>query len=725
MLLLSVSAVPTIAHPVLFVTQTPTGNDFANVVAVFGNHRGRASLAPRGGDLWIRYDDGTQRNLTQEAGYGNDIAVRDPCVHWDGEKALFSMVEGGVGTNPPTPYFQIYEVTGLGQGETVSITQLPQPADYNNVSPIYGTDDRIIFTTDRPRNGDRNLYPQLDEYESTPTNTGLWRMNADGTGLEILDHSPSGNFTPIIDSFGRIIFTRWDHLQRDQQASGDIYAYIAGTTPPYGARQYDSEESNDSRYIQPGDEIFPEHRVLHGLAGPDDPDPTWDYDHQPDERGLRFNHFFPWMMNEDGTELETLNHVGRHELFSYIGRGRDGHPDHNLTGPHIRESILQIREDPTNPGNFICTTAPEFGTHASGQIIALYGPPTENPDDMRVSYITHEETRVPIGESHTPTADHVGLFRDPMPRSDGTLWVAHSNSPYADDETATDPGAPNPYPLSSRYDYRIRKLEDRGDGVFEPTDYLTTGITETITYFDPQPFRDVTYSGLLWELQPVEVVARPRPATTVEPELPAIERTIAETELGGIEGIDELRDWLKDNDLALVVSRDVTVRADKQQDYRLKVFGSDHETTDGQEPSKEVAWMQFMEGLQIRGYDIRQGRRVLAAPMPDDLNPDESQAPEGAVRIGDDGSMAAFVPARRALSWQLTEHDGTPSIRERYWITFQPGEMRSCTNCHGLNNNDVFDNPGPTNDPEAFIDLLRWWKNQQPSKVDSSIWLIK
>ena len=38
--------------------------------------------------------------------------------------------------------------------------------------------------------------------------------------LSILDHCPSGNFNPIIDSYGRVIFTRWDHLQRDQQNVG-------------------------------------------------------------------------------------------------------------------------------------------------------------------------------------------------------------------------------------------------------------------------------------------------------------------------------------------------------------------------------------------------------------------------------------------------------------------------------------------------------------------------
>ncbi len=75
------------------------------------------------------------------------------------------------------------------------------------------------FTSDRPRNGDQSLYPQLDEYESQPTNTGIWSMNADGTNLRLLDHTVSGAFTPIVASDGRIIFTRWDHLQRDQQST--------------------------------------------------------------------------------------------------------------------------------------------------------------------------------------------------------------------------------------------------------------------------------------------------------------------------------------------------------------------------------------------------------------------------------------------------------------------------------------------------------------------------
>ncbi|MCA9564975.1 MAG: hypothetical protein KC561_15870, partial [Myxococcales bacterium] len=75
---------------VLFVTQVPVPFDFTTITSVFGNHQASLSDVYRGGHLMLRYHDGTTRNLTAEAGFGaseaNLIAVRDPCVHWDGRR---------------------------------------------------------------------------------------------------------------------------------------------------------------------------------------------------------------------------------------------------------------------------------------------------------------------------------------------------------------------------------------------------------------------------------------------------------------------------------------------------------------------------------------------------------------------------------------------------------------------------------------------------------------
>src|SRR6516162_5920253 len=94
-------AVP-LPNPILFVTQVPVPGDFTSIGSTFGNQQGSSQSIARGGDLWIRYSDGSLKNLTQSAGYGvsglqgaSSIAVREPSVHWSGTKALFSMVVGG------------------------------------------------------------------------------------------------------------------------------------------------------------------------------------------------------------------------------------------------------------------------------------------------------------------------------------------------------------------------------------------------------------------------------------------------------------------------------------------------------------------------------------------------------------------------------------------------------------------------------------------------------
>ena len=120
-------------HPILFCTQVPHPADFAMMASPFANHIPSIRQAPRGGDLYIRYPNGTLKNLTQLAGFGesgmqgeNAIAVRDPHVHWSGTKALFSMVIGAPERYDYDFYvWQIYEVTGLGESDTPVITLVP------------------------------------------------------------------------------------------------------------------------------------------------------------------------------------------------------------------------------------------------------------------------------------------------------------------------------------------------------------------------------------------------------------------------------------------------------------------------------------------------------------------------------------------------------------------------------------------------------------------------
>lgn len=49
-------------------------------------------------------------------------------------------------------------------------------------------------------------------------------------------------------------------------------------------------------------------------------------------------------------------------------------------------------------------------------------------------------------------------------------------------------------------------------------------------------------------------------------------------------------------------------------------------------------------------------------------------------------------------------------VRERYWLTSRPGDIRSCGGCHGANTRDQLNRPLPTNAPKALGELLSYLK---------------
>jgi hypothetical protein len=638
----------TITNPILFVTQAPTprGDEFASRLSVFANHLGaRDDRTPRGGALWIRYPDGTLRNLTAETGFTN-VAVREPSVHWDGAKAVFSLAQGS------SPW-QMYEISGIAKGQTAVVRKLPGQPAYNNVSPIYATDDKILFTSDTPRAA--HLYPQLDEYESTPTVTGMFSLDPATASWRMLNHTPSGVFSPTIDSFGRVIFTRWDHLVQDQQAD---------STDGYNTT---SEAAGAQRIARK--EVFPEPRFS-SLTTP-----------YGTVNQHQFNLFQPWQMNQDGTAELTMNHIGRHELSMGSGMSRSFANDPVLADPpnlslmsnkkiiRVDSGVLQMKEDPRRPGIYFGTYAKEFGSLGSGQLIRFTGAPSLNAEQMVFTPVTGGD-----GEGSFPD----GRYRDPLPLTSGALLAVHTTSSG----------------ISAGVQFRLRQL------ALDAAGNATSG--QLLTPFN----------GALWEVEPVEVVARPRPAGKINDGLDAAAKQVLAEE-GVTEA--ELTAWLKTNALALIVTNNQTSRDrnDVQQPYNLEVPGG-VKTTSNSGKVYPIAHYQIIEGQQIRGYaaynDATQGRRVIGQPAAQGKNKPNPGGPAGSVKIFPDGSTAAFVATNRALAWQTTDAGGVPIVRERVWVTMQPGEARTCSGCHGANSKDQSGLVAPANKPEALRDLLRYWK---------------
>ncbi|HXA46629.1 MAG TPA: hypothetical protein VNW52_03290, partial [Burkholderiaceae bacterium] len=730
---------PTVgSSTLLFVTSVP-GTGFLHQLNTFGNFGTDVLDAVAGGDLYLRYPDGTLRNLTQEAGWGvpsggiqggsNAISVRQPTVHWSGTKAIFSMLVGG-----PTQRFQqaqrtwqMYEVTGFAKGQTAVITKVPNQPNYNNLSPIYGSDDQIIFTSDAPLYGMTHTYPQRDEYENQSTNTGIWKLNPSTAALQMIEHAPSGVFDLYLDSFGRLIFTKWDHLKRDQQADHDRYdgdhyqPYdFADESPTAVQKVYPQYDPTTGKLIADSNGVlydyYPEARVPQ--------DPTRD----PNEALQDFNQFFVWQINEDGSAEETMNHVGRHEFGGSFMSG-EFLDDPNLTFLLSKFSVngatrstvnsdsglFQLKEDVNSPGVYYGTYAQEFARQASGRIMGFSMAPGVNPEGVAMmDYTNATLDNDPTGTA-PPLPSMTGHYRNPLRLTNGALVVAHTPEYRQNADDSTDPNT-----IAPRYVFRLSPMVQNPNGsdfIAGPT--LTNGIVKDILFWtdNAQP---VEYNGPLNETDEVEITARPRPVTQSMQTDPIEAGVIQE------QGVDEtaLKQWMVKNNLALVVSRNVTLRdrADISQPYNLQVAtpgGVQNVPTSGKVYS--VQNMQFMQGDLTRAYvpsTPNTGRRVYVKPIHNSImqpnmanqNPPNPGAPAGTTKIGADGSVAAFVPAGRALTWQMMDPNGKSVVRERIWASFAPGEIRTCPVCHGLNKSTLNNMSVPTNKPQALRDLLNYWK---------------
>ncbi|HWO20128.1 MAG TPA: Calx-beta domain-containing protein [Kofleriaceae bacterium] len=770
------------ANPILFVTQVPlpeevntrtVAQSYQSSVSPFSNHLADTAHAGRGGSLHVRFSNGQIFNLLSVADWsaipggqpnlGNAVAVRNPSVSWAADKAVFSMVVGAPsGPADPTQFlWQLYEITLPTQAQLSAnvkpvLTKVAGQPAYNNVFPTYALNGQILFVSDRPYNGQPHLL-QREEYLGLPTVSGLWSLDPASGALRLLHHSPSGAFSPQVDSAGRVIFVNWDHLSRDPEAVTDSRAGIPGA--PYNesfAQTFNgsgnfADETLGAAFTQvtamaPNSwDLFPEPRNFDHKTLIDDFGDTLN--------GNAQNIFLPWMINLDGTGGEILNHVGRQELVALTARSFKNdpglvdlfasvNPGYGGLTPHaFLNNFLWVREDPRSPGTFYGSDAPDLGTHGAGQIVrlnnagALPGGAARNPDTITVTYITSgangaaKPAFIPTvkpgmnepatGQVPLSAANAETLYRTPVPLADGNLIASHAGNVTQTDYNSGTVAQPITF-----YAFRLYSLKPAG-ATYVPDVALSPGLTITTSYYVGATL--VSYSGPAWELDPAEVVARTPPAPAAAGPLSSIEAGVFASV--GVH-VPTFQGYLRRKNAALSICRDVTKRDlhDRQQPFNVKVAWSNTQSVGTGGKIYNVAWVQFLQGDLRRGYLLggaapAPGRRVVATPLHDTLaeNVQTPGAPPGSVRLGDDGSFAAIVPAGKALTWHLLDNDAakTSQIKERFWVTFQSGEIRTCANCHGINTSDQTGSiaspvGSPTNPPQALAELLKLWKSQNP-----------
>ncbi len=139
-------------------------------------------------------------------------SIRDPQVHYDGRKILFSYRKGG------QPYFHLYEIHADGTG----LRPLTD-GECDDIEPTYLPDGGIMFCSSRC---DRwvNCY-------RTPVAV-LYRCDGDGRNVRMISTNVEHDNTPWPLPDGRLIYMRWEYVDRSQFCFHHLW-----TTNPDGSGQ--------------------------------------------------------------------------------------------------------------------------------------------------------------------------------------------------------------------------------------------------------------------------------------------------------------------------------------------------------------------------------------------------------------------------------------------------------------------------------------------------------
>ena len=337
--------------------------------------------APGGGGLWrlnLRSGERTVLMHDDEGGF------RDPQIHYDGEKVLFSYRRGG------TDYYHLYEL-GLDGSDLRQLTDGP----YDDIEPTYLPDGGIAFCSSRC-----NRWVMC---WSTPVAI-LYRCDADGGNLRPLSSNAVTENTPAVLLDGRLLYTRWEYVDRSQLAYHHLWTMnpdgtgvmtFFGNMHPTGRHyQLASRKGNLVTYDNvPGDVAMLDARPIPGtgkvvaIFSPGHGriehegfvtiiDPQSGPDHQPAARRIHpdGNWRDPWPVSAEtflvarGRELQLMDDQGRTRV---LHRLRVEPPELRLHEPvpvvrRQREPVLVDRTDATASTGRLILSNVTYGRNMEG-----------------------------------------------------------------------------------------------------------------------------------------------------------------------------------------------------------------------------------------------------------------------------------------------------------------------------------------------------------------------
>ncbi len=164
----------------------------------------------REGGALCRFDLKTGKRTVLVADAGGTI--RDPVVHYDAKKVLFSYRKSG------EHHFHLYEI----DVDTTEPRQLTT-GKYDDIEPTYLPDGGIMFVSGRGKRWVNCWVVQV---------ATLHRCDADGRNIRLISANIEQDNTPCVLPDGRILFQRWEYVDRSQ-----VNYHHLWTTNPDGTGQ--------------------------------------------------------------------------------------------------------------------------------------------------------------------------------------------------------------------------------------------------------------------------------------------------------------------------------------------------------------------------------------------------------------------------------------------------------------------------------------------------------
>lgn len=188
-----------------------------------------------GGDLLVLEEPGRSmrtRSLTE--GKFPRGAFVEPRLSYDAKKVVFSFVAT---EDPLSPrcvrrndlegdhhYNHIWEMNVDGSG----LRQLTS-GTFDDMMPCYLPDGGIAFMSTRRRSMSRCFWWGYGDRWQSHT---LFRMNGDGSCIQQLSCNDVCEWHPAVDNDGRIVFSRWDYIDRNAVTHQNLWAMRPDGTAP-------------------------------------------------------------------------------------------------------------------------------------------------------------------------------------------------------------------------------------------------------------------------------------------------------------------------------------------------------------------------------------------------------------------------------------------------------------------------------------------------------------